>query len=1001
MLLTVMRALEETTDTEDTFKELDDLSKHTGAAARNGPPASHRCSLGLESNIRNYKRVPKLVILVAIQIMAIDQLVRLNGRQLVASPFGLPDARLDPLVWAASNHTSYIIDQDSINSTSVPSLPSNKLAGASKANGTGAGSARPAPPDEDDYGAPEDQPLGADEEEEDDADNSAGADDEDDDEDDDEFYTVNPVDSSEGVEKKFDDFDDFDALGLGGFYGAKEQSSKPTTGPLAGGAGPAELAHSKPNEANKFQDHSKGAAGRRPGRRRRRRRRQRRPGDGPKDGPKKHEKTKTKRKRKKNKAKVSSEQGRAANGTNRSVDAPRTVAASFERERQASPSSSPETSASSSNSNNCAMLSAASGTCVDYQSVEQAVAQARRLIAFRRPGGLNSLEPSESTVHSIGELTEWTSRLIAMRFGLSSDEVAHSMGQIDVSQTSLWRLCPRLFRSPWARQCYTYQPATASAAAVQPLYYQLDPNQVALSSGRYRSLTGQCNNPLVPNLGSSLMDFVRLNEPDYGDGVGSSRRPQSGVGELPPARLVSLALHSGTPDLPSDDLAAMFAAWGQLINHDLAFASGARPATGHESSCCSADARFSQVSSRLGRVCMPIRVGADDPVYGRYGVRCHDFKRSIAGLRPGCSLGPRTQLNLVSSFVDGSFVYGSSRSLGRSLRSNSANGRGQLAVWNYFDRTAAAIGPDGQPVPRKPLLPPQLREPDDECLGRREGLYCFRSGDLRTNQQVPLVVLHTIHTRQHNRLAEALEQINPHWSSERIYQEARHIHIAQIQHILMREYLPLLLGDKTRTKFDLTEPADGQYWDHYEPNLNPGIAQEFAAAAFRQGHSTVASEVYRVDVLSRMPRRLYRLRELFRQPWPVFEPGAIDEFLLGLTETASREMDPFVSQELSGHLLEEPSEPVGLDLVAINIQRGELRGEWRQLDRTRERSTDSRAFSRFFTDNNQQISKLVPLSSVCPRTGPQQHPNNRTRPRGGRLQLDARLVRPRQAGDHR
>lgn len=829
----------------------------------------------------NQVRVPKLISLL-IQIIIFEKLTMLTSFVQSSSPWKQAkdqpsNVERDFMQWTSSNHTTYILDPDKANATSRPSLAAQQ------------------PISLQDVDDDEEEPLGLAEGDEEDEDE--------DEEDDDEFYSSNPVDSMSISLKKFDDFDDFEALGLKNFYGNTAK-------------GEGEVRSKEPTQ--RAQQKRKLRKGKRPRRTRAQRRR---------------------RKRKRlelNHARVnnSNEQQQVPNSetkpsnraaTNSDQTAVRSMAASNEQGQQ-------QAGTSSFGVNQCAMISAA-GVCIDFQTVEWALSEARRLIAFRRPGGLNSLEPSESTVNAIGELTEWTSRLLAMRFGLTSNEVAESMGQIDVSQTSLWRVCPRLFRSPWSRQCYG-----RLSQQGQPLYYQLDLNQMVLTSGRYRSITGQCNNPLVPNLGSTFMPFVRLNTPEYGDGVGSARRPQAGgLAELPPARLVALTLHSDPVDgVPSSDLSALFAAWGQLINHDLALASGARLATGHEGSCCKNNAESRRVSSPLGRVCMPIAIGPMDPVYGPFGQRCHDFKRSIAGLRPGCSLGPRTQLNLVTSFVDGSFVYGSTRSQANSLRSPN----GQLAVWNYFERAAQeSDDEDGarrrrrrrrqaqeDSVQLKPLLPPQQDEPDDECLGRPQGLFCFRSGDFRTNQQVPLAALHTIHVRQHNRLAQALRRLNPHWTSERIYQEARHIHIAQIQHVVMREYLPLLLGAGTRLRFNLLEADEGQYWDHYEPNLNPGIGQEFAAAAFRQGHSTVASEVFRVDVASRLPRRLYKLRELFRQPWPLFEPGAMDEFLLGLTETASRELDPFVSRELSGHLLQEPQEPVGLDLVAINIQRGRDQG---------------------------------------------------------------------------
>lgn len=242
-------------------------------------------------------------------------------------------------------------------------------------------------------------------------------------------------------------------------------------------------------------------------------------------------------------------------------------------------------------------------------------------------------------------------------------------------------------------------------------------------------------------------------------------------------------------------------------------------------------------------------------------------------------------------------------------------------MWDYFGPRARRGS--GSNAPFKPLLPPQISSPDEECVGRRSGLYCFLSGDVRTNQQIPLVALHTIHMRQHNRLAEGLSSINPHWPAARVYEEARHIHIALVQHILLNEYLPLLLGPKQCEKFNLTESGPDEYWDHYDVTINPGISQEFAAAAFRQGHSSVPSLVFRLDVVTRQLRRAYMLRQTFRQPWALFEPGAMDEFLLGLAETPAHSPDPFISAELSGHLLQEPDEPVGLDLVAINIQRGE------------------------------------------------------------------------------
>jgi len=79
-------------------------------------------------------------------------------------------------------------------------------------------------------------------------------------------------------------------------------------------------------------------------------------------------------------------------------------------------------------------------------------------------------------------------------------------------------------------------------------------------------------------------------------------------------------------------------------------------------------------------------------------------------------------------------------------------------------------------------------------LQKQRVFRCFLAGDQRVNQNLGLAALHALWLREHNRLALELSRINPQWDDETLFQEARRIVIAEIQHITYNEYLPMVLG---------------------------------------------------------------------------------------------------------------------------------------------------------------------------------------------------------------
>jgi peroxidase len=109
----------------------------------------------------------------------------------------------------------------------------------------------------------------------------------------------------------------------------------------------------------------------------------------------------------------------------------------------------------------------------------------------------------------------------------------------------------------------------------------------------------------------------------------------------------------------------------------------------------------------------------------------------------------------------------------------------------------------------------------------------FTAGDVRANENIGLIALHTVFMREHNRLCDVFLAKNPKLTDEQLYQMARNYVVGLIQHITMDEYLLFLLG---KTQFDAWV---GNYT--YQESVNPDLYTEFNSAAFRIGHSMINS----------------------------------------------------------------------------------------------------------------------------------------------------------------
>lgn len=119
--------------------------------------------------------------------------------------------------------------------------------------------------------------------------------------------------------------------------------------------------------------------------------------------------------------------------------------------------------------------------------------------------------------------------------------------------------------------------------------------------------------------------------------------------------------------------------------------------------------------------------------------------------------------------------------------------------------------------------------------------YFFAIGDNRVNTHPQLAAIHTIWHREHNRIARKLAELNPHWSDETLYQEARRIVIAEIQHITYKEWLPILLGKRYTRAIGLA--VGNSYSRNYNSEDEPAVSNEVATAALRFMNSLLQGKI--------------------------------------------------------------------------------------------------------------------------------------------------------------
>ncbi|XP_055378911.1 peroxidase-like [Condylostylus longicornis] len=422
----------------------------------------------------------------------------------------------------------------------------------------------------------------------------------------------------------------------------------------------------------------------------------------------------------------------------------------------------------------------------------------------------------------------------------------------------------------------------------------------------YRTFDGSCNNLQNPVLGAAMTRYSRLLSAKYGDGQSTPTRSVTGE-DLPNARLVSLVVF-GEEDVPDPEFTLHNMQWGQIITHDMSMQAGGTQSKKHSTQCCTEDGQLIGKGA-AHKTCYPIIIPQHDPAHSQTGTQCMEFVRTLTDRDVNCpdATYQAEQLTVVTSYMDLSLVYGNSVQQNAALRTFQG---GRMIV---DERNGAE-------------WLPQAANATAECDAQIPNEICYMAGDTRVNQNPGLTVLQTILLREHNRIADELSKINPHYDDETLFQEARKISIGQYQHISYYEWLPIFLGTENMLKNRLifkTGP-EGAFINDYDPSIDPSVINSHATAAFRYFHSQIEGRLDLITELRSVVGAL-RLSDWFNRPGIIEINDNFDDLTRGHATQPEELTDINFDREIK-HFLFRGNRPFGADLRAIDIQRNRDHG---------------------------------------------------------------------------
>ncbi|MCV0370383.1 peroxidase family protein [Filomicrobium sp.] len=467
-----------------------------------------------------------------------------------------------------------------------------------------------------------------------------------------------------------------------------------------------------------------------------------------------------------------------------------------------------------------------------------------------------------------------------------------------------------------------------------------------------RTVSGHGNNIANPDWGAADEPFIRLTGARYGDPDADGNRAINPIFDGLDPRSISNILGEQEANLPkAQDANIFFMAFGQYFDHGLDFI----PKGGNG-------------IIEIGGPGAERAPGTDNPA---------DLTRgTVAGFDEN---GVPIHINKTSPYVDQNQAYGSHELVGQFLREGDGSGglgshllaggpdpsapefnllptlreliqhhwenntifysdslpNGSIAFRDYYTDYPLEGGATGTLLNAEGAFDPMVVSSiASNFMGSGHSLLLdtnpfinlldhYVAGDGRANENFALTSMHTIWARNHNFHVENLEAHGFEGTPEEVFQAAKMMNEAEYQRVVFDEFADTLLGGM--------RGSGSHGHDGYNPQADAGISHEFAAAAYRFGHSLIGQTMTVIDE-NGQPTQV-ALFDAFLNPsnesgvfagplppgyvpQPGYEQLGVDSILGGIVQQPAEEVDFNIVDAVRNDLVR-----INADLFSFNVAR--------------------------------------------------------------------------------